>query len=70
MKDLENKAMMMGKEGFLKGLKNIPAANLEFMSWIAKDFNSWDEKIMKQKIKLYKSYSKGWALAWNDWAVI
>ena len=58
--EIYHKSYEMGRQGFINGLGCAPALNSDLIKWIITDFNNWDEKIMKRKIKLFKCYIKGW----------
>lgn len=54
------KAFLMGKEAFIKGLHPAPCMNKELMDWIKKDLNSWDKKVSKKAIEIMRQYIRGW----------
>lgn len=60
-KELITLSFEMGKQGFLKDLINAPYANKQFMELLQNsDFG--DDKLYRLRIKMYKSYIKGWTL--------
>lgn len=59
MKDLLEKAESYGLMGFNEGLKLAPAANAEFMK-IVPNCSFDDDNGVKLRVKMYKSYIKGY----------
>jgi hypothetical protein len=60
MRNINQRAYEMGQMACANRIPSSPCLNKDLMSWIVGEYNSWDDKKFKEKIKIYKSYTKGW----------